>query len=230
MEEEYKYKILCIYGNYSKSYKYNINDFIINKNNKVFKVKKAINVQNKKELILENKYFIITDIHILFFNVGDYEFKNECKLEFYGEIMNITIVNEFQIENQNDYFLDAINFEWTNDCENKFNDTIIVDFEDQANIIELIMTKKAQLMSKFDLFLSNDSNDINLFYKIIEIKKNILEKNPNDFTFRTITDLYQKIIEIYSQNSNDGYDLYINKLHDIIKKYEEMKQNKKIGK
>ena len=92
------------------------------------------------------------------------------------------------------------------------------------------MTKKAQLMSKFDLFLSNDSNDINLFYKIIEIKKNILEKNPNDFTFRTITDLYQKIIEIYSQNSNDGYDLYINKLHDIIKKYEEMKQNKKIGK
>ena len=33
------------------------------------------------------------------------------------------------------------------------------------------MTKKAQLMSKFDFFLSNDSNDINLFYKIIEIKK-----------------------------------------------------------
>jgi hypothetical protein len=171
MEEEYKYKILCIYGSYAKSEKYNINDFIINKSNTLFKVKKAINVENKQELLLENKYFLITDIHILIFNIGDYNFKNECKLEFYGEIMNITIVNEFQIENQNDYFLDAINFEWTNDCENKFNDTIIVDFEDQANIIELIRTKKAQLMSKFDFFLSNDSNDINLFYKIIEIKK-----------------------------------------------------------
>ena len=227
MEEEYKYKILCIYGNYSKSYKYNINDFIINKSNTLFKVKKAINVENKQELLLENKYFLITDIHILIFNIGDYNFKNECKLEFYGEIMNITIVNEFQIENQNDYFLDAINFEWTNDCENKFNDTIIVDFEDQANIIELIMTKKAQLMSKFDLFLSNSQNDINLLYKVIEVKKNILEKNPNDITFRTITDLYQQIIEKYSEISDDGYDLYINKFHDIIKKYEEMKQTKK---
>ena len=49
-------------------------------------------------------------------------------------------------------------------------------------------------------------------------------------TFRTITDLYQKIIEIYSQNSNEGYDLYVNKLHEIIKQYEKMKENKKIEK
>jgi len=92
------------------------------------------------------------------------------------------------------------------------------------------MTKKTQLISKFDLFLSNFNNDINLFYKIIQIKKNILEENPNDLTFRTITDLYQKIIEIYSQNSNEGYDLYVNKLHEIIKQYEKMKENKKIEK
>ena len=230
MEEEYKYKILCIYGTYSKSIKYNVNDFIVNKNNKIFKVKKAINIHNKSELILENKYLIITDIHILIFNIGDYNFKNECKLEFFGEIKSITIVNEFQIENQKDYLLDAINFEWIDECTNKFIDTIIVDFEDKANIIELIMTKKTQLISKFDLFLSNFNNDINLFYKIIQIKKNILEENPNDLTFRTITDLYQKIIEIYSQNSNEGYDLYVNKLHEIIKQYEKMKENKKIEK
>ena len=92
------------------------------------------------------------------------------------------------------------------------------------------MTKKTQLISKFDLFLSNFNNDINLFYKIIQIKKNILEENPNDLTFRTITDLYQKIIEIYSQNCNEGYDLYVNKLHEIIKQYEKMKENKKIEK
>ena len=147
-----------------------------------------------------------------------------------GEIKSITIVNEFQIENQKDYLLDAINFEWIDECTNKFIDTIIVDFEDKANIIELIMTKKTQLISKFDLFLSNFNNDINLFYKIIQIKKNILEENPNDLTFRTITDLYQKIIEIYSQNSNEGYDLYVNKLHEIIKQYEKMKENKKIEK
>ena len=227
MEEEYKYKILSIYGSYSKSEKYNINDFIINKSNTLFKVKKAINVQNKEELVLENKYFIITDIHILIFNIGDYNFKNECKLEFYGEIMNIIIVNDFQIENQKDNFLDAINLEWSGDCTNKFKDTIIVDFEDKANIIELIMTKKAQLMSKFDLFLSNSQNDINSLYKVIEVKKNILEKNPNDITFRSITDLHQQIIEKFSEISDDGFDLYIKKLHDIIKKYDEMKQTKK---
>ena len=97
MEEEYKYKILYIYVIIQNLINIILMVLLLIKiiKYKVFKIKKAINVQNKKELILENKYFIITDIHILFFIVGDYDFKNECKLEFYGEIMHITIVNEF---------------------------------------------------------------------------------------------------------------------------------------
>ena len=88
------------------------------------------------------------------------------------------------------------------------------------------MIKKAQLNSKFNLFLNNEENDIKVLSDIINIKEKILEKNPDDFTFRTITELYQKIIEIHSKNNNNGFDAYITKLHNTIEKYDKMKSEK----
>ena len=88
------------------------------------------------------------------------------------------------------------------------------------------MLKKAQLISKFNFFLNNQENDVKVLSDIINIKEKILENNPNDFTFRTITELYQKIIEIYSKNNNNGFEAYIKKLHETIEKYDKIKSEK----
>ncbi len=88
------------------------------------------------------------------------------------------------------------------------------------------MTKKALLLSKFNYFLNKQKNDIKMLTDIINIKEKILENVPDDFTLRTITELYQEIIEIYSKNNNNGFDVYITKLHNTIEKYDKMKSEK----
>ena len=118
-------------------------------------------------------------------------------------------------------------FDWVNESENNFNFPIIIKIEDKNDLIELIITKKTQLISKFSLYLNNEENDIKVLSQILEIKEKILEKHPDDFTLRIVTELYQKIIEIYSKNNNEGFQFYIQKLHDTIEKYDKIKLQKK---
>ena len=116
--------------------------------------------------------------------------------------------------------------EWVNETQDSFLDSFIIQLKDKADLIELIMTKKALLLSKFNYFLNKQKNDIKMLTDIINIKEKILENVPDDFTLRTITELYQEIIEIYSKNNNNGFDVYITKLHNTIEKYDKMKSEK----
>ena len=226
IEEESNNNLFSNYGTYSKTLKYNVNDFLENDQNKLFKIQKVVGNTKKKHFHLEDKYLIITDVHILILCIVNEKYKNECRIESYNEIINIKIINEFQIERKENEFLEALNFEWINKNEENFLDDIIIKLSDKADLIEIIMTKKALLISKFNFFLNNQENDVKVLSDIINIKEKILENNPDDFTLRTITELYQKIIEIYSKNNNNGFEAYIKKLHDTIEKYDKMKSEK----
>jgi len=223
IEEESNNNLFSNYGTYSKTLKYNINDFLENNENKLYKVKTLIEKKKNKNIILEDKYLIVTDIHILIFQIENEKYKNECRIESYEEIINIKNIDDYQIERKENEFLEALNFSWINENDESFVGPIIIKLEDKTDLIEIIMIKKAQLNSKFNLFLNNEENDIKVLSDIINIKEKILEKNPDDFTFRTITELYQKIIEIHSKNNNNGFDHYIKKLHETIEKYNKLK-------
>ena len=203
---------------------YNINDFLTNNQNKLYKIHKTKGIKNKK-INLENRFLIITDIYIIILINEDSKKKNKCRIEYLGEIFNIQSINESDIENEED--LEALTFDWVNESENNFNFPIIIKIEDKNDLIELIITKKTQLISKFSLYLNNEENDIKVLSQILEIKEKILEKHPDDFTLRIVTELYQKIIEIYSKNNNEGFQFYIQKLHDTIEKYDKIKLQKK---
>ena len=86
-------KVLIYYGKYYLNEVYNINNFLTNKNIKLFKV---MTYKKEKENYLEQniKYAIITDIYILFFDLIEGKTKNLAKLIFIGEI--------FQINNMKD--------------------------------------------------------------------------------------------------------------------------------
>ncbi len=203
---------------------YNINDFLTNNQNKLYKIHKTKGMKNKK-INLENRFLIITDIYVIILINEDSKKKNKCRIEYLGEIFNIQSINESDIENEED--LEALTFDWVNESENNFNFPIIIKIEDKNDLIELIITKKTQLISKFSLYLNNEENDIKVLSQILEIKEKILEKHPDDFTLRIVTELYQKIIEIYSKNNNEGFQFYIQKLHDTIEKYDKIKLQKK---
>ena len=226
IEEESNNNLFSNYGTYSKTLKYNINDFLENNENKLYKVKTLIEKKKNKNIILEDKYLIVTDIHILIFQIENEKYKNECRIESYEEIINIKNIDDYQIERKENEFLEALNFSWINENDESFVGPIIIKLEDKTDLIEIIMIKKAQLNSKFNLFLNNEENDIKVLSDIINIKEKILENVPDDFTLRTITELYQEIIEIYSKNNNNGFDAYITKLHNTIEKYDKMKSEK----
>ena len=224
IEEESKNNLFSFYGTYSKTLVYNINDFLTNNQNKLYKIHKIKGMKNKK-INLENRFLIITDIYVIILINEDSKKKNKCRIEYLGEIFNIQSINESDIENEED--LEALTFDWVNESENNFNFPIIIKIEDKNDLIELIITKKTQLISKFSLYLNNEENDIKVLSQILEIKEKILEKHPDDFTLRIVTELYQKIIEIYSKNNNEGFQFYIQKLHDTIEKYDKIKLQKK---
>ena len=69
------------------------------------------------------------------------------------------------------------------------------------------------------IYYSNSINNVVQLEKIISIKEKILEKEKDENIFQSIIELYQKIIEIYTVQNDDGYQKYMDKLYQLIKKY-----------
>ena len=69
------------------------------------------------------------------------------------------------------------------------------------------------------IYYSNSINNVVQLEKIISIKEKILEKEKDENIFQSIIELYQKIIEIYTIQNDDGFQKYMDKLHQMIKKY-----------
>ena len=47
----------------------------------------------------------------------------------------------------------------------------------------------------------------------------VLEMKKDEKVFNEIIECYQKIIEIFTINNDDGYQIYTNKLHESISNY-----------
>ena len=222
IEEESKSNLLSIYGTYSLTYKYNINDFLSNSQNKVFKIKILSETNNKN---LGNKYLIITDLFIIILDVANEKYKNECRIDFYNELIEIMNIKEFHIKKEENIYLDAIKFDWKRKSKKTFNDNILINPKEKGDIIELINMKQALLMSKYKKFLCRNENDLKVLTSIIDIKEKIFDKYQNDFTYRTITSLYQKVIDM-SQKNYKQLNYYIEKLDKLMNKYDLLKKGK----
>lgn len=81
------------------------------------------------------------------------------------------------------------------------------------------MEKKYSLMNRFELVSSNSLNNVTQIEEIITIKEKILKKEEDEFIFRSVIELYQRIIEILSIQNDNNFQIYMDKLHKIIEKY-----------
>ena len=232
-------KILMYFGKYYLNEIYNINDFISNKNlyfYKVMEYKKDI----KDYIPLNIKYIIISDFHVLFFDLFDDKPKNICKLIFIGEIYKINSFERLEennnIINNNDninIFSNKIYIDWILDdlktTTKQFIFSVIYDNNNKENIpdfIDIVNKKQSFIGIKYKL-ITKDYNEYNNQYELNELIKlsKTLEKKEkilgnNDMYKNEMNKINQKIIDISTKFNKIGVTLeYLAKIKN--------KQNKK---
>ena len=83
------------------------------------------------------------------------------------------------------------------------------------------------MKNRFNYFENQYLNNIQEIEKIISIKEKILKREEDEYIYRGIIELYRKIIEICTIQNDDGFQKYINQLHNIIEKYDGLQKTKK---
>ena len=227
-------KIFMYFGKYYLNEIYNINDFISNKNlffYKVMEYKKDI----KDYIQLNIKYIIVSDFHVLFFDLFEDKPKNICKLIFIGEIYKINSFERLEEnnnvinnnENKNNYS-DKIYIDWILDDNKKttvqfifsvINDNNNNNKENIPDFIDIVNKKQSFIGIKYKLIIK-DYNEYNNQYELNELIKlaKIFEKKEkilgsNDMLQNEMNKIYQKIIDISTKFNKSGVTLeYLEKI------------------
>ena len=227
-------KIFMYFGKYYLNEIYNINDFISNKNlffYKVMEYKKDI----KDYIQLNIKYIIVSDFHVLFFDLLKKKKKNICKLIFIGEIYKINSFERLEENNNvinnnenNNNYSNKIYIDWILDDNKRTNIQFIFSIindnnnnnkENIPDFIDIVNKKQSFIGIKYKLIIK-DYNEYNNQYELNELIKlaKILEKKEkilgsNDMLQNEMNKIYQKIIDISTKFNKIGVTLeYLEKI------------------
>ena len=207
-------------GEYSYSFLYNVNDFVLNSNNYIYKVYINNLTQNEEENMA---YFIITDIHFIFLRPETPQ-KNKAKILYLGSIVDFDSFIQQQINSTEEENNDVL-------VQIKYKENIKAKFSYYLNFnkntfefVNMILNQRKKKIEKifkiyypFNNFDSSDSNDIDKLKQIINIREqNIKEKHNEFYAVKDLMELYQKMIEIYSMNDDETYKDYVSKFQHIV--------------
>jgi hypothetical protein len=232
-------KLLCFIGEYNFNYDYKINDFILNKENYLFRVKTDDNFNYNKNVTKNDKYFleqflenfkniyiILTDFYLLFIEPSKREkLKHKGKIFLIGKIIDINkLIITFE-EKDNIRF----KLEIKENSNFKFDNNLIMNKDNFDLFNELIKERKKKLEKNFLFFLPCDNisklyfakkDFLNLREIISEIKHEYKHNNINNiYSEKIIISLLNFMAEILkSFGEKKGYALYLNKLNRFLNK------------
>ena len=207
-------------GEYSYSFLYNVNDFVLNSNNYIYKVYINNLTQNEEENMA---YFIITDIHFIFLRPETPQ-KNKAKILYLGRIVDFDSFIQQQINSTEEENNDVL-------VQIKYKENIKAKFSYYLNFnkntfefVNMILNQRKKKIEKifkiyypFNNFDSSDSNDIDKLKQIINIREQSIKEKHNEFyAVKDLMELYQKMIEIYSMNDDETYKDYVSKFQHIV--------------
>ena len=194
-----KYKILFYLGEYNNKRLYNINDFLLNNNNKIFKLK--TDFFSKKNYI--NIFLIITDYNIILIKPSD-KFKNKGTIFYIGNLIDVSdihIIKSFENEEgiQNILFKFLIN---ENVNYLKFYIEMLTDKNTFKKIANHIQEKVKNYLNKFFIIfpLNLKMNYIKLngnLLKILKLIANYLKIEYKKYNEKNIFFLKNILILIY---------------------------------
>ena len=162
-----KYKILFYLGEYNMKRLYNVNDFLLNNNNKIFKLK--TDFFSKKNYI--NIFLIITDYNIILIKPSE-KFKNKGTIFYIGNLIDVSdihIIKSFENEEgiQNILFKFIIN---ENVNYLKFYTEMCTDKKTFKKIANHIQEKVKNYLNKFFIIFP-----LNLKMNYIKLNGNLLK-------------------------------------------------------
>ena len=210
---------------------YDINDFLLNSNNKVFKVKILVNDNSDENPEFIPMYLIITKTNLIFLKQGHRPHRNLCKIKYIINLIGIERLRRFLKEGEVFERLSCFKIVGNNKENIKeaiFSKTICV--EDNNFIVkeinDLINNRKDDILYHFKFFENSCSNGVRELEKIIEIKERIIEENPEENIFNQIQGLYNKLIEISSNMEHIDFSVYVKKLQKFLDHYDRIKNYK----
>ena len=131
---------------------------------------------------------------------------------------------DFYINIKNNEQLYCIEFSWEKNISNKYLKNLSVEPEERKEIIDLIIQRKIKLLNKFKYIFDEDTNDVEELKKIVEIKEKIMNKYKDEFSFNSLSQVYKKLIEIFSIKNKSDFQLYMKKLQELILNYSSKNQ------
>jgi ubiquitin-protein ligase len=210
---------------------YDINDFLLNSKNKVFKLKILVNDNSDEDVEFIPMYLIITKTNLIFLKQGHKPHRNLCKIKYIINLIGIERIRRFLKEGEvfeglSCFKIVANNKENINNAI--FSKTICVKDNNfiVKEINDLINKRKDDLMYYFKFFENSCSNGVNELEKIIGIKERILAENPEENLFNQIQGLYNKLIEMSSNMEHNDFSVYVKKLQKFLDHYDTIKNNK----
>ena len=231
-EFQIKEGLLPDIGEYSiNSYKYDINDFFRNQNNKCFKILILNEDEEGDKKIFSNRFFVITSTSFIILKSVDEKFKNICEINYVGDLCEIEGIDEFSKEGVEYKDLVCFKIEWKKTYRNQLVSTMYGDAKQSVvkNIYDCLTKRKEKLLSVFKFIQKSESANIKIYEEIIKIKEKLVEKKTNGAIFDEINNLYQQIIEVLSSFNGEDFKKYIEKLQKFINSYEKLnaEENKK---
>ena len=204
------------------SYIYNLNDFLLNKNNVFFRVYYFSSQEKNKDINKNERYMIITKNCILFLANKIPDKKNLCILEFKFELTWIESLKKFNASKYPDFSF--FEFIWNNHS-NYFHKFVFGTKGNKSivnKINEMILERKKYLLNNFKYFEKFSDNDVPTLEKIICIKEKFLDIAFSKALYYQIHKLYRNIINIFNSMNDEGYKNYVNKLQKFITKFEKI--------
>ena len=207
-------------GEYSYSFLYNVNDFVLNSNNYIYKVYINNLTQNEEENMA---YFIITDIHFIFLRPETPQ-KNRARILYLGNIVDFDSFIQQQINSTEEESNDVlVQIKYKENIKAKF--TYYLKFNKNTfEFISMILNQRKTKFEKifkfyypFNNFDSSDISHIDKLKQIINIREQSIKEKQNEFyAVKDLIELYQKMIEIYSMNDDETYKDYVSKFQSIV--------------
>lgn len=204
-----KNKIYNFFGEYKLNRLYIINDFFLNTNNHIFRVK------NKKK---ENVYLITTDVALLV--IQQYKKEEKGKLISYNELRYF---DNFEIICQSKEGVKvSVIAHWLNQKKKTDEEEVYHLSGEVFKILEKeIERKKIQILTQFTQFKEKKpenvvSDTLNLIKKKEEEYNNNKDTDNKEEMMSDLIYLYQQGIELLNEKGDSRYMEYIQKFKNLV--------------
>ena len=119
-EYQLEQSLLPIMGEYFiNSYKYDINDFFRNQNNKCFKIKVPNKNESENKTKFYARYLVITSVTFIILEPIDEKYKNICRLNYVGDLFEIKKIDKY-INTEDEYKdLSCFQIKWNKNYNNQ---------------------------------------------------------------------------------------------------------------